>query len=656
MWANEENITADTYKDCDERSSVFVAVHSGLVASAIGMAMYDPAVDRMRQVAVSPQFRGQNVGKRLVEAVHEDHKQHSKGALRVNAHEASASFYEKCGFERGEVYESNAVQCVKMKTRESLSEVHADAGCDEAEQELTLRDALRALISTPAQLKVKRENKISNSSAARQTRDWHDDAYFALARAEENKYALDGARRLEKVGVSLDSLPPVVHVAGTKGKGSTCAFAESMLRHHGLSTGLFTSPHLIDVRERIRIDGAPVDVPSFTSHFWSVWRDFSATNVSPSRPGFFGFLALVAFRIFAAKGVDVIILEVGLGGRLDATNVIRKPIVCGITRLDYDHTAILGSTLTAIANEKAGILKDGVPAFTISSQEPEAAAALIEAARKRGTKLDTVEPLPADGGHSLGLAGDHQRENAALAVKLVSCALEQIESKKIKAGSMASGLANCQLFGRAQTHRWNDIDFYLDGAHTPKSIACCMNWFKSKKKSKTQKTYLVFNCAHTRDGRALLRQVYDRNLFDAVIFCASYSRPTTERVPTLNDAMGYSCACSKGAESGTWQHVLSGIWNELELQDFNNVTDGACPRCAGTNDSMNAPLIENTKRSFVFANVRDAVSWAVSDVASDSDFDAARVLVTGSILLVGEVLKETEWSSPGLEEGDGVVL
>ncbi|KAL6176201.1 hypothetical protein ACLB2K_052836 [Fragaria x ananassa] len=151
----------------------------------------------------------------------------------------------------------------------------------------------------------------------------------------------------------------IIHVAGTKGNGSTCTFSESILRHCSFRTGLFTSPHLIDVRERFRLDGYRVDISEekFLEYFWWPFNRLKekASDDIPM-PTYIRFLALLAFKIFFGEKVDVAILEAGLGGKLDATNV-QAPVVCGISSLGYDHMEILGYTLGEIAGEKARIFK-----------------------------------------------------------------------------------------------------------------------------------------------------------------------------------------------------------------------------------------------------------------------------------------------------------
>ncbi|VVA95503.1 unnamed protein product [Arabis nemorensis] len=271
------------------------------------------------------------------------------------------------------------------------------------------------------------------------------------------------------------------YVAGTKGKGSTCTFAECILRNYGLRTGLFTSPHLIDVRERFRLNGIGISQEKFVEYFWFCFHKLKEkTSNEIPMPTYLCFLALLAFKIFATEQVDVVILEVGLGGRFDATNVIKKPVVCGITSLGYDHIEIL---------EKAGIFKTGVPAFTVP-QPNEAMRVLNEKATELKVKVQVVEPL--DTSHRLGLQGEHQYLSAGLAVALCSTFLQEIgiEDKNglNKTNGLLEkfifGLSNAYLMGRAMivpdTELPEEIVFYLDGAHSPESMETCANWFSQQ--------------------------------------------------------------------------------------------------------------------------------------------------------------------------------
>ncbi|CAH9102679.1 unnamed protein product [Cuscuta europaea] len=185
----------------------------------------------------------------------------------------------------------------------------------------------------------------------------------------------------------------IIHVAGTKGKGSTCAFCDAILRECGFRTGLFTSPHLIDVRERFRLDGLDISEEKFLQYFWECWNQLK-DNIMEGLPMplLFQFFTLLAFKIFASEKVDVAIIEVGIGGTFDSTNVIKNPVVCGITSLGMDHLEILGHTLGMIASQKAGILKPQVPAFTVP-QPQEAMEVLYDRANKLMVPLKVVAPL-----------------------------------------------------------------------------------------------------------------------------------------------------------------------------------------------------------------------------------------------------------------------
>ena len=309
-----------------------------------------------------------------------------------------------------------------------------------------------------------------------------------------------------------------IHVSGTKGKGSTCAFAEHIMRECGVRTGLYSSPHLVDIRERFRIDGAPVSKATFTREFWWLFNECRSRCADlGGPPAYFRFLTLLGFRIFAQEKVECAILEVGLGGRLDATNLVRAPTVCGVTSLGLDHVDVLGDTLAKIAREKAGIFKPRVPAFT-SPQTHEAMEALRGRADELGITLETAPPLRsyARGASErlsadevkLGLAGAHQKLNAALAVRLVrEWALRErpawgaAAEAELAVGELPeafrAGLAKTEWWGRAQVVPDPSADeaadeaaaeadggpapaslvWYLDGAHTEESMEQCAAWF-----------------------------------------------------------------------------------------------------------------------------------------------------------------------------------
>lgn len=263
---------------------------------------------------------------------------------------------------------------------------------------------------------------------------------------------LEAMRRLlARLGDPQRALP-VVHIGGTNGKGSTAAFVEAALRAAGRRTGLYTSPHLLRFGERIRLDGQELSPDALAGY---LTRVFAVAGDET----FFEIATAAALLAFAERKVEVAVLEVGLGGRLDATNVVERPLVTVITGVALDHTEVLGDTLVAIAREKAGIWKPGVAA--VAACEDAAACAVLE---ERAAQLEA--PLSLYGRDfddralpPLGLLGAHQRRNAALArraLQLLPPALRPAEAL------VAEGFANVRWPGRLE---WLAPDVLVDGAH-----------------------------------------------------------------------------------------------------------------------------------------------------------------------------------------------
>ena len=265
---------------------------------------------------------------------------------------------------------------------------------------------------------------------------------------------------LETVHRLLDALAfdsravKIFHVAGTNGKGSTCAMLDAVCRAQGYRTGLYTSPHLISFRERIQFDGRPIPEAAVAEGLTHL-RALSADWTPP--PTFFEFTTALALDWLRRQHTEIIVVETGLGGRLDATNAV-TPAVSVITAIDFDHTAWLGDTLALIAGEKAGIIKPGVPVVS-APQEPEAAEVIARVAEAQRAPLHVVTtPLPAD--WPLALAGSHQRANAALALDALHAADIETTEKARRAG-----LAQVEWPGRFQ--RLENGRVVLDGAHNP---------------------------------------------------------------------------------------------------------------------------------------------------------------------------------------------
>ncbi|EPZ36661.1 FolC bifunctional protein [Rozella allomycis CSF55] len=307
-------------------------------------------------------------------------------------------------------------------------------------------------------------------------------AALKLSRDQMNKKSIPEMQSLlSRIGYSKDNLDGLnaIHISGTKGKGSTSAFIESILRHKGLRTGMFTSPHLIFVRERIRIQGLPIDENLFTRYFEEIWNKLQFTNEAgfPQMPSYFRFLTILAFHIFLQEQVDVSVIEVGIGGTYDSTNVLERPIVCGITSLGYDHQNILGNTISDIAKHKAGIIKKNIPTFTVP--QPENSLDIIrEKASAEYSELTVCEEVPL--GIELGIKGDHQRLNAGLAVEIsksfLSNRFKENISSPLKEKFVINGLSATSWPGRSQIVETTKCKYYLDGAHTVESIQKCINW------------------------------------------------------------------------------------------------------------------------------------------------------------------------------------
>lgn len=266
------------------------------------------------------------------------------------------------------------------------------------------------------------------------------------------KLGLENTRRLFR---ALDLPAPnekIIHVAGTNGKGSVCALLDSVCRAAGHRAGLFTSPHLVTFRERIQVDGELIAEEAVARGLEKI-RDLIA-DWEP-HPTFFEITTALALDHFREAGVEIVILETGMGGRLDATNAV-QPVVSVLTPIDFDHEKWLGSSLAEIAQEKAGIIKPGVP--VVSALQPPAAEEVIRArAAELGAPLDFVrqpfERLP------IALGGTHQKQNAALALSALYTAKIEINEEAI-----ARGLATVVWPARFQL--WEERAV-IDGAHNP---------------------------------------------------------------------------------------------------------------------------------------------------------------------------------------------
>lgn len=265
---------------------------------------------------------------------------------------------------------------------------------------------------------------------------------------------------LEELGNPDEELQ-IIHVAGTNGKGSVCADLTSVLREAGYRVGTFVSPHLVDIRERFLLDGTPVAEEVFERSFQKV---LSAVQMMTSRgychPTFFEFVFLMAMVIFQEQKPDYVILETGLGGRLDTTNVIRRPLGCVITSISLEHTQYLGDSIEKIASEKAGIIKKGIP-VVYDANQPEASAVICKRAEEMASKAYGLDREDSYG--QVDFAAPYQAMNAALAVKL----LQVLEIPGVDDQVIQRGLSSVCWKGRMQKI---GPGIWLDGAHNPGGI------------------------------------------------------------------------------------------------------------------------------------------------------------------------------------------
>lgn len=270
---------------------------------------------------------------------------------------------------------------------------------------------------------------------------------------------LETTRQLAAAAGQPEGRLQFIHVAGTNGKGSVCAFLESVYRHSGRRVGLYTSPHLVRFGERLQINRVPIS-DSDLARLVGELKEIVGT-LPGLEPTFFEFTTVLALRYFAEQKIDLVVWETGLGGRLDATNIV-TPLASVITNIGLDHVQVLGHTLAAIAAEKAGIIKPGVPILT-ATDEPDAEAILRFKAQELDAPYLLVGPAQAAAFRlEVGLAGAHQRTNGALAAATVRLlrALLPVSDEHLR-----EGLAQARWPGRLQVVERGAQRLILDGAH-----------------------------------------------------------------------------------------------------------------------------------------------------------------------------------------------
>jgi dihydrofolate synthase/folylpolyglutamate synthase len=286
---------------------------------------------------------------------------------------------------------------------------------------------------------------------------------FLFPRTTTIKFGLATTRALLGSLGDPHAVVPTIHIGGTNGKGSVCTLVAAALREAGWRVGVYSSPHLVSFRERIRVDEVPI-----TEEAVAMWTGRLRPLILERRATFFEVTTAIAFADFAARGAEIAVVEVGLGGRLDSTNVVR-PLVSAVTKIERDHMKYLGDTLEKIAGEKAGIAKAGAP-FVIGEREPELVEVLRRAAHRAVARMDSsaradVRVLPPgyEWTGPLALAGPHQRRNAGVAHGILMALPPRWRPDP---EAVARGFAKAWIPGRLDRRgKW-----LFDVAHNPDGI------------------------------------------------------------------------------------------------------------------------------------------------------------------------------------------
>lgn len=290
-----------------------------------------------------------------------------------------------------------------------------------------------------------------------------------------------------------------IHVAGTNGKGSVCAILSSILAQSGLKTGLFTSPHVFEYTERIKINNTEIDKETFANELINVVDLAERNSIHLTE---FEILTVLAFIIFAQNNVEIVVLETGLGGRLDATNVIEKNICSIITHIALDHTERLGDTIEKIAFEKAGIIKNNCPVIMGSKNLGANVIKQVANDKNAPTYFADDKAIDENLSDALSLKGSYQKENLALALK----AIEVLKTAgfKITEKDVLKGLSNVTHHCRFEYLK--DQNILIDGAHNPNGIIALRE--SLDKNFANKKIKFIFGCLRNKDYKVMMKNLF----------------------------------------------------------------------------------------------------------------------------------------------------
>ncbi|MCR4755266.1 MAG: bifunctional folylpolyglutamate synthase/dihydrofolate synthase [Lachnospiraceae bacterium] len=422
------------------------------------------------------------------------------------------------------------------------------------------------------------------------------------------KHSIDETRRFLDFMGAPDENMNIIHVAGTNGKGSVCSYLSQILQKSGYTTGMFISPHLISITERFRIDDKPIREELFGEIFLETLKRIDDYNDREFFPTYFEFLFFMAMTLYDVYPVDYLILETGLGGRLDATNSVRNPKVCVITEIGLDHMQYLGNTVEQIAGEKAGIIKPGVPVVYFDKR-PSCSKVISDKAAEMGSpsscvlqsdisdtelRMDDIGNKYIDFSYkslydnfvcvTLGTWAVYQTENASIAARAAEILREK--DGNITSESILEGLKCATWEGRMEQLI---PGLYVDGAHNIDGIEAFVDSVRS-----------IGNNGQSDD------KVYRRLLFGVV---SDKQYPDMIRILITSGLFDDICVTNLATE------------RSVSLDDIKETIT----KCQSEND-MKMPLIR------YYTNVRDAL---INMIAERKAGDL--IYVTGSLYLVGEV-------------------
>lgn len=307
----------------------------------------------------------------------------------------------------------------------------------------------------------------------------------------------------------------IIHIAGTNGKGSVCSYIDDILKKSGYKTGLFTSPHLVTIRERIQVDGELISREDFTQYFNKVYETARANNL---KLAYFDFFFGAAMLYFDKCKVDYVVLETGLGGSLDATNAVHNPLCCVITTISLEHTAILGDTINKIAEQKAGIIKQGVP--VVYADDNEASGVIEDIAHSKNSYCYGVSPQQYqiiknfNGCIDFSLHNEYYINNC---LRLATPAIYQVENVSIAITVCRLlkhlyhiDIKDSAIVDSAGSHIWQGRmekltdNIYVDGAHNPQGIQSFVNSVNGMYADSTDKAALLFSVVSDKNFEQMI--------------------------------------------------------------------------------------------------------------------------------------------------------